>query len=158
MAPPPGTTPSPWIPLIGIAAVLAASLLYRKMHGKPLVYRRLEGTRFRQTNASGRSHRSWWTRLASAKSCLVVQVTDRELDIHPFPPFNWFFMPEIYGLEHRVALTDVRSAEVRKRIVRHSVDITIRTDRGDEKLTLFLSDPEGFVRALGVEPLVTTAR
>src|SRR4051812_44858313 len=98
MTPPPGTGPNPWIPLVGFAGWILASLLYRKIHGKPLVYERLEGTKFRETNASGYSHRSWLTRLGGANRCLVVQVTDRELDIHPRPPLNWFFLPEIYGL------------------------------------------------------------
>ena len=152
MTPPPGTASAPWAALIVLVGWVLASLLYRKIQGKPLVYKRLEGTKFRQTNASGHSHRSWLTRLGGANRCLVVQVTERELDIHPYPPFNWFFLPEIYGLEFRVPLTDIRSAQLRKRIIRQYVEVSFRTDRGDETVSLLLSRAEDFLRALGVPP------
>ena len=100
-------------------------------------------------NASGRSHRSWITSLGGASGVLVVQVTADELDIHPFPPFNWFFLPEIYGLECRVPLSSVRSAELRKGFFRKAVDVVMTTpERGDEKITLYLAYPEEFLSAL----------
>ena len=79
----------------------------------------------------------------------MVQVTDTELDIHPFPPFNWMFLPEIYYLEHRVPLTDVRSAVLRKGLVRKYVDIVVHTGGGDVKVTLQLAHPDDFLAALG---------
>jgi hypothetical protein len=137
-------------PLLWIGAWLGASLVYRRMRGKPLVFPKLAGTKYRQTNASGRSHRSWVTSLGGANGCLVVQVTDDELDIHPFPPFNWLFLPEIYGLEYRVPLSSVRSAEVRKGFFRTAVDVVVTTpERGDEKVTLYLAYPKEFLTALG---------
>jgi hypothetical protein len=79
-----------------------------------------------------------------------VQVTDDELDIHPFPPFNWLFLPEIYGLEYRVPLTSVRSADLRKGLFGKTVDVVMTTaERGDEKVTLYLAYPEDFLTALG---------
>jgi hypothetical protein len=138
------------IPLLWIVAWVGASLVYRRVRGKPLVYAKLAGTKYRQTNASGRSHRSWITSLGGASGCLVVQVTADELDIHPFPPFNWFFLPEIYGLEYRVPLSSVRSAELRKGFFRKAVDVVMTTPaRGDEKITLYLAYPEEFLTALG---------
>ncbi|TMA24539.1 MAG: hypothetical protein E6J88_10770 [Deltaproteobacteria bacterium] len=139
-----------WIPLLWIAGWLAASLFYRKLRGKPIFYARLPNTRFLQTNASGRSHRHWFTRLGGANGCLVVQVTETELDIHPFPPFNWLFLPEIYGLEYRVPLTNVRSAELRKRFFRSSVDVVLQADEGETKVSLFLAYPDEFLKALGM--------
>jgi len=145
--------PPPWahlVPLLGVAAWVGASVIYRRMRGKPLVYAKLSGTKYRQTNASGYSHRSWVGSLGAARGVLVVQVTADELDIHPFPPFNWFFLPEIYGLEYRVPLSSVRSAELRKRFFREAVDVVITTpERGDEKITLYLAYPEQFLAALG---------
>jgi hypothetical protein len=141
---------APLVPLLWIGAWVGASLVYRRMRGKPLVYARLPGTKYRQTNASGNSHRSWITSLGGASGCLVVQVTEDELDIHPFPPFNWFFLPEIYGLEYRVPLSSVRSAELRKVFFRKAVDVVVTTpERGDEKVTLYLAYPEEFLAALG---------
>jgi len=139
-----------WIALTWIAGWVAASLIYRKMRGKPLFYPRLTGTKFRQSNASGRSHRSWFTKLGGANGCLVVQVTDTELDIHPLPPFNWMFLPEICGLEYRIPLTDVRSAVLRKRLFGRSVDVELRTADGDDvTVSLNLAHPHDFLAALG---------
>jgi hypothetical protein len=138
------------IPFLSVVAWLGASLGYRRMRGKPLFYARLPGTKYRQTNASGRSHRSRITSLGGASRVLVVQVTADELDIHLQPPFNWFFMPEIYGLEYRVPLSSVRSAELRKGLFRTAVDVVMTTqERGDEKVTLYLAHPEDFLNALG---------
>lgn len=134
-----------------IAGWLAASLFYRKLRGKPIFYTRLSNTRFRQTNASGHSHRHWFTRLGGANGCLVVQVTEAELDIHPFPPFNWGFLPEIYGLEYRVPLTNVRSAELRRRFFRLCVDVVLHTDDGETKVSLFLAHPDEFLSSLGLK-------
>jgi len=139
-----------WIPLLWIAGWLAASLFYRKLRGKPIFYARLPNTRFRQTNASGNSHRHWFTRIGGANGCLVVQVTETELDIHPFPPFNWLFLPEIYGLEYRVPLTNVRSAELRKRFFRSCVDVVLQTDDGETKVSLYLAHPDEFLAAIGM--------
>jgi len=148
MNPPPAW--APLIPLLWIIAWVGASLVYRRMRGKPLIYAKLEGTKYRQTNASGHSHKSWITRLGGARGVLVVQVTADELDIHPFPPFNWFFLPEIYALEYRVPLSGVRAAEVRKGFFSKAVDVVMTTpDRGDEKVTLYLAYPEDFLTALG---------
>ena len=108
MNPPPAW--APLIPLLWIIAWVGASLVYRRMRGKPLIYAKLQGTKYRQTNASGHSHKSWITRLGGARGVLVVQVTADELDIHPFPPFNWFFLPEIYALEYRVPWSSVGAA------------------------------------------------
>ena len=138
------------IPLAWIGAWVVASLVYRAIHGKPIFYARLPGTRFRQTNASGHSHRSWFTRLGGANGCLVVQVTEMELDIHLFPPFNWLFMPELFGLEYRAPLTSVRSAELRKKFFRSYVDVVLRTDDGETKVSLLLARPDEFLAALGI--------
>ena len=72
------------------------------------------------------------------------------MDIHPFPPFNWLFLPEIYGLEYRVPLTNVRSAELRKRFFRSSVDVVLQADEGETKVSLFLAYPDEFLKALGM--------
>jgi hypothetical protein len=142
--------PRPWVALVWIAAWVLASLVYRKINGKPIFYPKLSGIRYRQGDASGHSHRAWYTRLGGANRCLVVQVTESELDIHPYPPFNWGFLPEFYGLEYRVPLSDVRSAELRKRLFRNSVELVLRTpERGDEKVTLYLARPEDFLTAVG---------
>lgn len=130
-----------------------ASLAYRKMQGKPIFYSRPPSLRFRQWNASGHSHRSWFTRLGGANGCLVVQVTNTELDIHPFVPFNWFFLPEIYGLEYRIPLNQVLSAVIVKKFLGTRVEVEFITKgRTPEKVSLFLKRPEEFLAAIGHLP------
>jgi len=143
----------------------AASLAYRVLKGKPVFYARPPHLRFREWNATGNSHRNWFTRLGGVNGCLVVQVTDTELDIHPFVPFNWLFIPEILGIEHRVPLKDVASVKAiaadreftntvfRKFFKRRGVEVEFVPGEGArEKVSLWLKHPEGFLAALGVPP------
>lgn len=153
---------------LSMAWVLAwtgASLVYRALKGKPIFYRRLPRVRFREWNATGNSQRNWFTRLGGANGCLVVQVTDDVLDIHPFVPFNWLFLPEILGIEYRVPLSGVASVRpvVRERVFTHTVfrkfvkrwgvEVELVTGKGArEKVILWLKEPERFLAALGVPP------
>ncbi len=148
-----------------VLAWAGASLVYRALRGKPIFYRRLPRVRFREWNATGNSQRNWFTRLGGANGCLVVQVSDDVLDIHPFVPFNWLFLPEILGVEHRVPLTGVSSARpvaderapartiFRKFVKRRGVEVELVSGEGArEKVSLWLKEPEKFLAALGVPP------
>ena len=127
-----------FIPLVWILVWLAASMIYRKSKRKPLFYKKPSYTKFRQGNASGNSHGNWLTRIGGARNCLVVQVTENELDIHPFVPFNWFFLPEIYGLEHRMPLSQIVSVKIVKKIFWRKVEAEFRTrDGGNEGVSLW---------------------
>jgi len=154
-----------------VLAWAGASLVYRALKGKPIFYRRLPRVRFREWNATGNSHRNWFTRLGGANGCLVVQVTDDVLDIHPFVPFNWLFLPEILGIEHRVPLSGVASARpvpverafthtvFRKFVKRRGVEVELVSGEGArEKVSLWLKEPEGFLSALGVPPAPRAAK
>jgi len=140
-------------PIAWILFWTMASLINRKIQGKPIFYSRPSSLRFRQWNASGNSHRSWYTRLGGANGCLVVQVTESELDIHPFVPFNWFFLPEVYGLEHRIPLGQISSAAIVKKFLGRRVEVEFTTKgRVPEKVSLFLRRPEEFLAAIGHLP------
>jgi len=154
-----------------VLAWAGASLVYRALKGKPIFYRRLPRVRFREWNATGNSHRNWFTRLGGANGFLVVQVTDDVLDIHPFVPFNWLFLPEILGIEHRVPLSGVASARpvpverafthtvFRKFVKRRGVEVELVSGEGArEKVSLWLKEPEGFLSALGVPPAPRAAK
>ncbi len=85
-----------------------------------------------------------------AHNCLVVQVTDNELDIHPFVPFNWLFLPEIYGLEYRVPLANIVSSKIIKKLFGRKVEIEFRTSEGRiEGVSLWLKNPEDFFATIG---------
>jgi hypothetical protein len=88
--------------------------------------------------------------MGGSHNCLVVQVTDNELDIHPFVPFNWLFLPEIYGLEYRVPLGNIISANTKKKLFRQGVEIEFKaSDRKIENVFLLLKKPEDFLLAIG---------
>jgi hypothetical protein len=129
---------------------LAASLIYRRSRGKPIFYRKRASVKFRQSNASGNSHRTWYTRIGGASNCLVVQVTENELDIHPSVPFNWLFLPEIYGLEYKIPLDQIVSAHQVKKIFREMIELEFRTKEGKiEGISLWLKRPDDFLAAIG---------
>lgn len=133
---------------------VGASLMFRLANGKPVFYRRLSPLRFRETGASGNSNRSWLSKLGGARNCLVVQLTDRELDIHPFVPFNWFFLPEIYDLEYRVAIECINAVVFRKNFFAHTLQIEFTTaDEKHHSVSLVLGRPEQFVEVLRENPL-----
>jgi hypothetical protein len=77
-----------------------------------------------------------------------VQLTDQELDIHPFVPFNWFFLPEIYNLEFRVPIHHIVSVERKKKFFAECIDIEFTTSDGRNKVSLWLRHPESFVETL----------
>jgi hypothetical protein len=139
-------------------AWVGASLVYRLANGKPVFYRRLPCVRFREVSASGNSNRSWLTELGGARNCLVVQLTEQELDIHPFVPFNWCFLPEIYDLEFRVAIERIRSVTRRKNLFAQSLQIEFTTaDEKRHSVSLVLRREEHFLEALRANPLFTGA-
>ncbi len=137
-------------PILGLLTWLGASLLYRTLMGKPIFFQKPLAPTFYQGNASGYSHRNVITWLGRAHNCLVVQVSDDELYIHPHVPFNWLFLPEIYGLEYKVPLHKIITARVLKKWYGRRVELEFRTSGGRiEKVTLSLGDPDGFVAAVG---------
>lgn len=62
--------------------------------------------------------------------------------VRPFFPFNLFFLPEIYGLEHDIAISRVVRAELGRFLFWKKLVVTFRDDRGERSLTLFLQHPE----------------
>ncbi len=132
-----------------IGVWVGASIVYRYANGKPVFYRRLSSVRFRETSASGNSNRAWYTKLGRASNCLVVQVTDQELDIHPFVPFNWFFLPEIHDLEFRVPIAGISSVAIRKNFFAPSLHIEFTTPDGKSKsVSLVLRQAEQFIETI----------
>lgn len=143
-----GTEPPDWLfylPLLCIGGWVAISIAYRRSAGKPVFPRQPSGAIYKESQASGWNDGSWIGRIGGANRCLLLAVTDRELVVTPFFPFNLMFLPEIYGLEVRVPLTRIRRVEDRRRLFRNAVIV----DLGDGKrFGLILRDPVGFKRAL----------
>jgi len=151
------------VSLAGIAAMLWASVAYRRSRGKPIFFTRVENAAYAESNASGHSNRTWFTRLGGANRVLVVAVVDRRLVIRPRFPFNLLFMPEIYGLEHEVPLDQITSIQPHgdrsgrvdlqfsdsTAVMMTMMTMAVTTTNELHHVTLYLRDPDRFVAALG---------
>ena len=136
--------------LVLMAGWVGVSIVYRRAHGKPVLFFGLENAVFQESRASGRSTRSWFTRLGGARNALIVAVTHDRLVVRPYFPFNLMFLPEIYGLEYEVPLRDVMRVEEKKPLLWTMVHVEFRDPASNEvrKLILRLRDPKAFVAAL----------
>jgi len=95
---------------VWLAGWVVASIVFRLQRGKPIIPRLPDNALFKERAASGRSLKNFLTFIGGASSCLMVAVTDDELIVTPFFPFNLMFLPEIYGLEVRVPRSNVHIA------------------------------------------------
>lgn len=103
--------PEDWFvffPLIWIGGWIAASVVYRRIHDKPLWPRSPADARYRELGASGVNDTHPLGKLGGASRCLLVTVNARELRVTPFFPFNLMFLPEIYGLELLAPISSIR--------------------------------------------------
>lgn len=141
--------PPSWPALIWIAFVIAASLIYRRAAGKPVLFFTLRSASFLERTASGHSNDNFLRRLGGARNCLVVGVVADRLIVRPFFPFNLVFLPEIYGLEHEIAIKDVVRAELGRSFWQKSLVVTYRNQSAETRsLTLYLKDPERLAQLL----------
>lgn len=135
-----------FFPFLWIGGWIAASVIYRRIHGKPIFPRAPEGAIYKERMASGANTGHWLGRIGGANRCLIVAVTGRELVVTPYFPFNLMFLPEIYGLEVRTPLSRIRKVEDRRWFFRDSVVVEFDEGQG---MRLILRDPAAFKRALG---------
>jgi hypothetical protein len=133
-----------------IALVIAASIVYRRIKGKPIFRPRIEHPLFLETWRSGRSLRNLVTRFGGARNCLWVAVTEDSLRVGPHFPFNLMFLPEIYGLECMIPGSAIRSVERRGGLLdADRVRVSFERVVGDvEEFEFSPRDPEAFVRAV----------
>ncbi|MEK0449123.1 MAG: hypothetical protein RL088_1391 [Verrucomicrobiota bacterium] len=103
--------------------------------------------RFHETGVSGSSDKSFWSRFANSGSGLKVTVTDEEIWIRP--PRWVAFLNERFDLQHRLALSSVTRAEVVYGITRFLLLEFTLPDGNRRRLKLQMSNPEGFLAALG---------
>ena len=139
------------IPFIWVGGWIVASIIYRRSHGKAVIPRAPVDVTFREDWCSGRSLRNWLTRIGGARNCLMVYIDDRELVVTPEFPFSLMFLPEIYGLDVRVPLTMVVSAEPTQQLLGRAVRVTFASG-GPAPLELKLRDEAAFIARLAAGP------
>jgi hypothetical protein len=129
---------------------LLASVVYRRVKGKPIFRPVPENPVFAETWRSGCSLKSLLTRMGGARNCLWVTIDHGLLQIALHFPFNLLFLPEIYDLEFSVPGAAIRSAELREGFLTgNRVRVTIeRTSGREERFDLFLREPKAFLEAL----------
>ena len=124
--------------LIGIAT---ASIVYRLQKSKPIMKSEFSEPRFSEKWCSGRSDRNALARLAVAKNILWVTVTNKELHVSPHFPFSLMFLPEAFGLDHRIPGRTILDVQVSSTLLGPSVLVKYRHATGDEEnLELWLND------------------
>lgn len=122
---------------------IAASAVYRRSKGKAILSVAPDNALFVEKWTSGRELGGIRS-LGGANNCLIVAVTIDTLSVTPCFPFTLLFLPEIWGLEHRIPTRDIRSVEERTGILRSTQVIAFGFGR---KIELRLRDPEGFRQA-----------
>jgi hypothetical protein len=141
--------------IIGITAIvligiITGSIVYRLQKSKPILKSEFSEPRFSDKWCSGRSDRNALARLAIAKNILWVTVTNKELHVSPHFPFSLIFLPEAFGLDHRIpgrTILDVQ--EVSSTSLGRGVLVKYRHATGDEEnLELWVSDAPTLRRAL----------
>ena len=81
-----------------------------------------------------------------ASRCLIVAVTDEALIVGPRFPFNLMFLPEVWGMEYNIPISDV--AEVRTK--RSWLGTNVRVLHGESRYAFGLKvlDPDAFAGAV----------
>lgn len=135
--------------LLVAAGGFVGALLVRRAQGKPLLAPSASTFEFAERWTSGRSLGSWWARLGRANNCLLVGIRGDRLLVQPHFPFNQWFVPEMFGLEHDVAVKDITRLASRPGLFRESLIVEYR-DRAMESraLELSLRDPDALLAAL----------
>lgn len=143
-----------WFGLLWFSGWVFASLLYRRLHGKPLFATRPQNARFVERWVSGSGDATWLARLGGASNCLRVALTPTHLEVLPHFPFTLVFLPEMFDLEHRIALDRIVKVEPQHWFKRLSTAVHWRDQAGRNRvLRLAIGDAEGFTRALDRGPV-----
>ena len=147
---------SPWLPAFeaGVVAIgvvnVTLMVVRRRRSGLPMFRPDLPDALFLEVRRSGRSLRTFFTRIGGARNCLWVAVSGGEFMTGLHFPFS--VVGERSDLEHRVSLADVVSAERRASLSgRQGVAITFRHPGGPDKVVeVDVVDPDKLIAALGV--------
>lgn len=106
-----------------------------------------ERIRFEEKKASGRSYKTWFTKLGGASRCLQITVTDTEVWIRTYFPFT--ALAQQCDLEHRIPKAAITSVQPKQSAFVRAILLDYRDERGQShRLSLTLQKPEDFLKAL----------
>lgn len=129
-----------------ISAWIGGSILYRRNSGKPLFPRAPDNAVFAEAWRSGRSLRNPLSRIGGGRGCLLVYVADEALTIVPQFPFNLMFLPDIFGLETTIPITDIKVTRT-KGLLGAQLLLTIEGVK-PQRFEIRLHDQQSFLDAL----------
>lgn len=134
-----------------VALVIVASIIYKARKSKKLPSIDPKEVLYQEDGVSGSSHKSIITRLGGARNCLLVTATNNEIDIHPSFPFNLMFLPEIYDLNHRIAVKDIKNIQRIEHVIgKPSIKIEYTQNGGEVKgFELYLGNTDKFLTSIG---------
>lgn len=139
-----------WFPFLAvgwIALALAVSIALRNKRGKAIFPKAPLDALFSERGCSGRSLDTPWARIGGARNCLLVALAPQKLTIIPIFPFNLIFLPEIYGLDHSLDISDIREVADRKGIFGRHLTITY-ADPKIRRMELRLRHHDAFIGSL----------
>ena len=140
------------LPLVWIGGWIAASIWFRRAHGKPIIPQKPIDAVFCEDWCSGRSLRNVLTRVGGARNCLLIYVADGQLVVTPRFPFTLMFLPEIYGLDVRAPIATIASVEPVQHFWVRALQVSFHS--GDPApIELKLDDERRFIDSVGRQPV-----
>lgn len=133
-----------------VIAVIGVSIVYRIRQKKFIFRPKFANALFNENWRSGRSLRSFITRIGGANNCLWVTIANETLFVGPHFPFDLMFLPEIYGLDYQVPAAQIVAVERREVWYRKGrVRITfLDAENQEQAFFLWLKYPQDFVQCL----------
>ena len=135
-----------FVNIIGIFLVFGyiSWMLHRRNKNHPFPDRHDVEITYQERKVSGKSHKTFFTRIGGANKCLTVIVTPIELWI----TVPWFFgwLAPKCDIEHRIPLSAITKIEPKKnRLAIH----WLTDDNLAYTFDLILRHPEAFLKAVG---------
>jgi hypothetical protein len=102
---------------------------------------------FQEYTASGRSYKTWFTKLGGARNCLKLIVTPTELWVTSWFPFN--LLVDEFDLEHRIPKSRITNLILAKSFLSKSFLIKFVTEAGSPRqLQIWPTNWKQFIEAL----------
>ena len=136
------------IVFVWLAFWVVLSIRYRKKKGKLILGDPKVQILFKEKTASGNSEKNILTKIGGARNCLKVILSETQLIITPFFPFNLMFLPEFYDLEHFINYEDI--LDIRNGFM-NSLKVTFKINNEIRQINLRLKQRESFLSTLKIK-------
>lgn len=125
-----------------ILIIIFASIIFRKVNGKPIFQPDVEDTIYEDKWISGYSFNIFQV-IGGARNCLWIKITQEDVKIGPHFPFSLFFLPEIWGCEWQFKKRDL--VKIEESAV--GVAISYKCNGKEKEFKVLPSDTKKFIGA-----------